>query len=123
MNAVDFEQFLIRDYQLEESSAKDYVGRLNGIFKKGLYNGENEITPGIENAIEEEYPISNNDYKLALKRYMAFRNKMMNESGFSDNYLISKWDWTIYNLVLIVCAWEDYTWVAMGGRQFSSLWH
>jgi hypothetical protein len=75
---MDFEQFLIKEYKIEESSAKDYVGRLNGIFKKGLYNGESDFTPGIESAIEEEYPSSKYRYKLALKRYMAFRDKIIN---------------------------------------------
>lgn len=75
---MDFEQFLMKEYQLGESSAKDYVGRLNGILDKGIYNGESSITTSIEAAIEAEYPHSKNHYKLALKRYLAYRDKIMN---------------------------------------------
>ena len=75
---MNFEQFLMTEYQLGESSAKDYVGQLDGILKKGIYNGENIMTPSIEAAIEEEYPNSKKHYKLILNRYFAFRDMIMN---------------------------------------------
>lgn len=75
---MNFEHFLIEEYRLGVNSAKDYVGRLNGIINKGIYNGENHITPSMEVAIELEYPNFKNPYKLALRLYMEYRDKILN---------------------------------------------
>jgi hypothetical protein len=75
---VNFEQFLIQEYKIGESSARYYIERFKGLVNKGIYNGETDITPSIEVAIEREFPSSRGHYILALKRYMAFRDKIMN---------------------------------------------
>lgn len=68
-----FKDFLIREYSLSEKSAKDYIGRFNGITNRQLYNGESQLTPALKTTIEKEFPKSTNHYFLTLKRYMAFQ--------------------------------------------------
>lgn len=75
---MEFKDFLMREYRISEGSAEDYVGRLNGILKRGIYKGENELTPNLKAAIVREYPKSKNNYLLALERYICFENKCQN---------------------------------------------
>lgn len=70
-----FKEFLIKEYRIKESSAEDYIGRFNGIVNRGLYNGEDEMSPALKASIEREFPKSKQHYVLALERYMAFLNK------------------------------------------------
>lgn len=65
----------MNEYSIGESSANDYVGRLNGILEKGIYKGENELTPVMEAAIIKEYPNSKGHYLLALKRFIEFQQR------------------------------------------------
>ena len=44
---MNFKDFLKLEYRISESSAKDYVGSFNGIVNRGIYKGENEITPSL----------------------------------------------------------------------------
>ena len=69
---MEFKDFLMKEYQLGEKSAKDYVGRFNGIKVRGIYNGEKVVTPSMRKEIEEEFPNSINHYILALERYIEF---------------------------------------------------
>lgn len=73
---MEFKDFLVKEYQLGEKSARDYVGRLNGLVERGIYKGERKITPSLKMAIEREFPNSKNHYRLALERYIEFRNKL-----------------------------------------------
>lgn len=73
---MSFKDFLMQEYGISESSAKDYVGRFNGIVNKGLYKGESMITPILKAAIEKEFPNSKNHYILALERYIDFQKKI-----------------------------------------------
>lgn len=70
-----FIKFLRNEYSLGESSAKDAVGRINGMLNRGIYNGENVFSPKMEAAIIREYPKSKVDYILALKRFISFQQK------------------------------------------------
>lgn len=70
-----FKKFLRKEYDLSESSAGDYIGRFKGIVKRGLYNGEQQMTPSLRETIEKEYPKSRNNYVLALERYIDFQKK------------------------------------------------
>lgn len=76
---MKFKDFLMQEYGISENSAKDYVGRFNGIVNKGLYKGlykgESMITP-ILKAAEKEFPNSKNHYILALERYIDFQKKI-----------------------------------------------
>lgn len=72
---MGFKEFLKQEYRISESSAKDYVGRFNGIFNRGIYKGENEMTPTLKAAVEKEFPNSKNHYILALERYIDFQKK------------------------------------------------
>lgn len=71
----EFEDFLRLEYGLSENTALDYKGRIRGIVKRGLYNGEQQMTPGLEAAIEKEFPKSKYHYVLAVKRYIEFQKK------------------------------------------------
>ena len=62
----------MQEYNISESSAKDYVDRFNGILNRGLYKGEEIITNTLKEAIEKEFPNSKNHYLLALERYIKF---------------------------------------------------
>jgi hypothetical protein len=73
---MKFEDFLMQEYGIKESSAKDYVGRFNGIVNKGLYKREKDMTPALKEAVEKEFPNSKNHYILALERYIKFKNTM-----------------------------------------------
>jgi hypothetical protein len=73
---MKFEDFLMQEYGIKESSAKDYVGRFNGIVNKGLYKGEKDMTHALKEAVEKEFPNSENHYILALERYIKFKNTM-----------------------------------------------
>lgn len=53
---MEFKDFLMKEYQIGEKSAQDYVGRFNGIRARGIYNGENEFISSMKVAIENEYP-------------------------------------------------------------------
>lgn len=70
---MEFKQFLMNEYSLNEKSANDYVGRINGVLEKGIYRGEFQITPSLEMAIEKHYAKSKGHYLLALKRYIKFK--------------------------------------------------
>lgn len=72
---MKFKDFLMQEYRISEKSAEDYVGRFNGIVNRGLYKGENEMTPTLKEAVEKEYPNSKNNYILALERYIDFQKK------------------------------------------------
>ncbi len=72
---MEFKDFLMKEYNLSESSAKDYVGRFNGIVNRDLYNGEDKLTPTLKEAIEREFPNSKNHYVLAIERFMEFKRK------------------------------------------------
>ncbi|MEH6993823.1 hypothetical protein V7075_14075 [Neobacillus drentensis] len=72
---MEFKEFLIQKYNIRESSAEDYVGRFNGIVNKGIYKGENEMTPALREAVEKEFPNSKNHYRLALERYIEFQQE------------------------------------------------
>lgn len=69
----EFKVFLKQEYRISENSAKDYVGRFNGIVKRGIYKGESEMTYTLKAAIEREFPNSKNNYLLALERYIKFQ--------------------------------------------------
>ncbi|WP_306010431.1 hypothetical protein [Bacillus sp. MMSF_3328] len=69
---MEFKEFLIHKYNIGDKSAKDYVGRFNGIVNKGIYRGEKEITPALIKAVEKEFPNSKNHYRLALERYIEY---------------------------------------------------
>ncbi|MFD2214972.1 hypothetical protein [Metabacillus endolithicus] len=70
---MKFKEFLMQEYNIGEGSAEDYVGRFNGIVNRGLYKGENEVTPMLKAAIEKEFPKSKNHYLLALQRYFEYK--------------------------------------------------
>lgn len=71
-----FKDFLIQEYRIRESSAKDYVGRFKGIVKSGIYKGNNQMTPILKAAIEKKFPNSKQHYILTLERYIEFQKKM-----------------------------------------------
>lgn len=73
---MQFKEFLLSHYPLNEGSADDYVGRINGILEKGLYNGEKEMPPLLKATVEREFPRSKNHYVLTLKRYIDYQNKL-----------------------------------------------
>jgi hypothetical protein len=77
MDFEDFKEYLLKEYKMGETSANQYVGRrLKGILKRGLYNGERTLTPGILAALEEEYSENSiKNYKLTIERYIDFLNK------------------------------------------------
>ncbi|WP_169891096.1 hypothetical protein [Litchfieldia alkalitelluris] len=58
----------MKEYKISEKSARDYVGRFNGIIEKGIYKGENLTTTSMRKNIEKEYPNSISHYLLALER-------------------------------------------------------
>ena len=70
-----YKDFLIQEYHLSESSAKDYVGRYKGIINRGTYNGDSLMTPTLKAAIEKEFPNSKKHYVLNLERYIEFQKK------------------------------------------------
>ncbi|MFG6146824.1 hypothetical protein [Halobacillus sp. B23F22_1] len=72
---MSFKDYLIEEYRISESSAQDYVGRFNGIVNRGVYKGEDELTPTLKASIEKEFPNSKNHYLLALERYINFQNQ------------------------------------------------
>jgi len=74
---VGYKEFLMEEYNLSEKSASDYVARLNGILDKGIYNGEQHISPYLEAAIEKEFEKSRGHYVLALKRYIYYKNRVL----------------------------------------------
>lgn len=69
----EFKDFLIEEYHLGESSANDYVGRFKGIVKRGIYKGEQQMTPSLRAVIEKEFANSKNHYILTVKRYIEFQ--------------------------------------------------
>lgn len=76
MDFEDFKEYLLKEYKMGETSANQYVGRLKGILKRGLYNGERTLTPGILAALEEEYSENSiKNYKPTIERYIDFLNK------------------------------------------------
>jgi hypothetical protein len=75
LEEVEFKDFLMNEYKIGEKSARDYVGRFNGIVEKGIYNGESIITPSTRLHIEKEFPNSKNHYLLALERFIEFKKK------------------------------------------------
>ncbi|MDY0407666.1 hypothetical protein ACFFIS_06810 [Virgibacillus soli] len=70
---MEFKDFLIKEFGLSEKSATDYVGRFNGLVKRGIYNGEQAITPRIRKEIESEFPNSKKHYILAFERYVKYK--------------------------------------------------
>lgn len=74
---MEFKDFLMKEYRIGEKSARDYVGRFNGIVARGIYKGENEITPSIKVVIEREFPNSKVHYLLTLERYIEFQQKIV----------------------------------------------
>ena len=73
---MDFHVFLKEEYELSESTAKGYVGRLNGMIAKQIIPTDKEIKPSLEKAIEMNFPNSSNHYKLAMKRYIEFLKRI-----------------------------------------------
>lgn len=72
---MEFKEFLMLEYKIGEKSARDYVTRFNGIVDRGIYKGEFQVTPSMEEAIEKEFEKSKGHYILALKRYIEFKEK------------------------------------------------
>lgn len=73
---MDFKEFIMKEYNIGEESANQYVHRLNGIIEKGIYKGESSITPSMLAALEKEYkPNSLKNYKPTIERYIAFKQK------------------------------------------------
>lgn len=72
---MEFKDFLMKKYRIGEKSARDYVGRFNGIVARGIYKGENEITPSMKVTVEREFPNSKMHYLLTLERYIEFQQK------------------------------------------------
>lgn len=72
---MEYNDFLMKKYKIGVKSARDYVGRFNGIVEKGIYNGESVITQGMRIHIEKEFPNSKNHYRLTLERYIEFNKK------------------------------------------------
>jgi len=76
---MDFEKFkgyLLKEYKMDETSANQYVGRLKGILKRGLYNGESTITPSLLAALKREYSENSmKNYKPTMERYIDFLKK------------------------------------------------
>ncbi|MBN3547977.1 hypothetical protein [Fictibacillus barbaricus] len=70
---MEFKDFLIKEYRISEKSARDYVGRLNGIIARGIYQGEKGITPSMNAAIKREFPNSKGHYLLTLERFIDFQ--------------------------------------------------
>lgn len=70
---MEFKDFLIREYQLSEKSARDYEGRLNGLINRGIYKGETQITPSLRATIAKEFAKSEGHYILTLERYIYFQ--------------------------------------------------
>lgn len=70
-----FKDFLMQEYRISESSAKDYVGRFKGIVNRGKYKGDNQMTPTLKADIEKEFPNSKKHYILTLERYIEFQKK------------------------------------------------
>jgi hypothetical protein len=52
MNFEEFKEYLLKEYNMRETSANQYVGRLKGIRNRGLYNGESTLTPSLLAALE-----------------------------------------------------------------------
>ncbi|QGG53141.1 hypothetical protein [Lysinibacillus pakistanensis] len=73
---MEFKDYLMQEYNISESSAKDYVGRFNGIINRGLYNGEDKMTNTLKEAIEKEFPNSKNHYFLTLERYIKYKKRI-----------------------------------------------
>lgn len=44
------------NYHLRDKSVNNYISRWNGIFNKGLNNGETELTPSLIASVDREYP-------------------------------------------------------------------
>lgn len=72
---MEFKEFLIKEYQLGNKSAEDYVSRFNGMVNRGIYNGENEVTSPMRTTIETEFSNSKNHYLLTLERYIEFKKR------------------------------------------------
>lgn len=72
---MEFKDFLMKEYKIGKKSARDYVGRFNGIVERGIYNGESVVTPNMSKHIEKEFPNSANHYRLTLERYIEFIQK------------------------------------------------
>lgn len=47
MDFENFKEYLLKEYKMGETSANQYVDRLKGIIKRGLYNGESTLTPSL----------------------------------------------------------------------------
>lgn len=77
---MQFKDFLLANFPLNENSADDYVGRLNGILERKIYNGEKGITPSLKAAVEREFPKSKDHYLLTLKRYIKFQKIIDNQN-------------------------------------------
>ncbi|RKD26047.1 hypothetical protein BEP19_02395 [Ammoniphilus oxalaticus] len=63
------------EYKIGESSANDYVGRLNGILNRGIYNEEKEWNPSLKQTIEKEYENSKGHYVLTIERYIEYMGR------------------------------------------------
>ena len=72
---MEFKDFLMKKYRIGEKSARDYVGRFNGIVARGIYKGENEITPSMKVAVEREFPNSKSITFLPLNDILSSNKK------------------------------------------------
>ena len=75
---MEFQDFLIKEYKIGEKSARDYVGRFNGIVERGIYNGEGVITPSMRKQIEKEFP--NFKFYVGLSEPVPEDNWKINKS-------------------------------------------
>ena len=41
---MEFKDYLMQEYNISESSPKDYLGSFNGIINRGFYKGEDKMT-------------------------------------------------------------------------------
>lgn len=71
---MGFGDFLRKNYPVGDKSVKDYLGRLNGILSKGIYNGETELSPSLIESVDKAYR-GDAHYRTTLERYIAFQNK------------------------------------------------
>ncbi|MEK5109505.1 hypothetical protein MHI57_22835 [Cytobacillus sp. FSL K6-0129] len=74
---MKFKDFLMKEYQIGEKSARDYEGRLNGLINKGIYKGESQITNIMRETIEKEFSKSEAHYLLTIERYIAFQERIL----------------------------------------------
>lgn len=79
LDTMGFKQYLLKRHEvnpaykpLSESSVKQYHNRLENMFKRGIYNGELEITPEIEHKIDLKYKDTSRKYPLTIRYYIEY---------------------------------------------------